>query len=97
MEALMANTDIIAAPTVPRTAPTYAEDRDTPPRLRGLLTGIFNVTGQPSISIPCGFADNLPVGLMVSGRVFDDGCVLRVADAYERATEWHLRFPPAAY
>ena len=95
LEALMATVDLIAAPTVPRAAPTYAEDADTPARLRGLFTGIFNVTGQPSISLPCGFdRRGLPVGLMLSGRAFDERSVLRVADAYQRSTDWHLRRPP---
>jgi aspartyl-tRNA(Asn)/glutamyl-tRNA(Gln) amidotransferase subunit A len=95
LEALMATVDLIAAPTVPRAAPTYAEDAATPARLRGLFTGIFNVTGQPSISLPCGFdGRGLPIGLMLSGRAFDERSVLRAADAYERATDWHLRRPP---
>jgi aspartyl-tRNA(Asn)/glutamyl-tRNA(Gln) amidotransferase subunit A len=95
LEALMATVDLIAAPTVPRAAPTYAEDADTPARLRGHFTGIFNLTGQPSISVPCGFDHRgLPIGLMLSGRAFDERSVFRAADAYERATDWHLRRPP---
>lgn len=94
MEALMATVDVVACPTVPRTAPTYAEDADTPPRLRGLFTGLFSVTGQPSISLPCGVDHRgLPIGLMLSGRAFDERGVLRAADAYQRATDWHLRRP----
>lgn len=97
LEALMTTVDLIAAPTVPRTAPTYAEDADTPARMRGLFTGIFNVTGQPSISLPCGFdRRGLPIGLMLSGRAFDERTVLRAADAYERSTDWHLRRPELA-
>jgi aspartyl-tRNA(Asn)/glutamyl-tRNA(Gln) amidotransferase subunit A len=95
LEDVMATIDLVAAPAVPRVAPTYGEDVGTPARLRGLFTGIFNLTGQPSISVPCGFdRRGLPIGLMLSGRAFDERTVLRVADAYEFATEWHLKRPP---
>ena len=47
-----------------------------------------NVTGHPAISVPCGVVDGLPVGLMVTGRHFDDLTVLRVADAVERSGDW---------
>jgi amidase len=48
----------------------------------------FNVTGHPAISVPCGVADDLPVGLMVVGRHFDDLTVLQVADAVARSGDW---------
>ena len=47
-----------------------------------------NLTGQPAVSVPCGFsAQGLPVGLQISGRLFEDDVVLKVAHAYEQATE----------
>ena len=56
-----------------------------------------NVTGQPSLSIPCGFSqDGLPIGLQLIGRPFDEGTLLRIAAAYEDATAWHRRRPPVA-
>jgi len=55
----------------------------------------FNFTGQPALSIPCGFtSDNLPVGLQIVGRPFDESTVLRIGKAYEIATTWHLKAPP---
>ena len=52
--------------------------------------------GAAGISVPCGFAgDRLPVGLQLTGRMFDEETLLRVADAYERATEWHKQTPAA--
>ena len=53
-----------------------------------------NLTGQPAVSVPCGFSkDGLPVGFQISGRLFEDDLVLKVAHAYEQATEWHKMHP----
>jgi aspartyl-tRNA(Asn)/glutamyl-tRNA(Gln) amidotransferase subunit A len=55
----------------------------------------FDIFGTPAISIPCGFSkDGLPIGLMISGPHFSEGKVLALAQAYEKATEWHTRKPP---
>lgn len=55
----------------------------------------FDVYGTPAISIPCGFSKGgLPIGLMISGPRFSEGKVLALAQAYEAATQWHLRRPP---
>lgn len=54
----------------------------------------FNLTGTPAISVPMGFSDTgLPIGLQVAGKAFDEAMVLRVAHAYETATDWHRRRP----
>jgi aspartyl-tRNA(Asn)/glutamyl-tRNA(Gln) amidotransferase subunit A len=56
---------------------------------------VFNLTGSPSISVPCGFtSDGLPIGLQLVGALFNERTVLRAAHAYEQATEWHRRRPP---
>ena len=58
-------------------------------------TNPFNLLGTPAISVPCGFTgDGLPIGLQLAGRWFDEATVLRAAQAYERATDWHGRRPP---
>ena len=55
----------------------------------------FNLTGSPTISLPCGFTESgLPIGLQLAGRPFDEATVLKVAHAYEQATDWHTRRPP---
>jgi aspartyl-tRNA(Asn)/glutamyl-tRNA(Gln) amidotransferase subunit A len=55
----------------------------------------FNVMGLPAVSIPCGFSKSgLPIGLMIAGPTFSEGKVLALAQAYEKATQWHLRKPP---
>ena len=54
----------------------------------------FNSFGIPAVSIPCGFsADGLPIGLMIAGPRFAEGRVLALANAYEKATDWHTRRP----
>lgn len=55
----------------------------------------FNLTGQPALTVPCGFTTTgLPVGLQFAGRPFGEGTVLRIGHAYEQATPWHRRRPP---
>jgi aspartyl-tRNA(Asn)/glutamyl-tRNA(Gln) amidotransferase subunit A len=62
--------------------------------LRPRNTMPFNVLGQPAISLPCGFTEaGLPIGLQIVGHAFDEAGVLRVAETYERATDWHERRP----
>jgi aspartyl-tRNA(Asn)/glutamyl-tRNA(Gln) amidotransferase subunit A len=91
---LMTRVDLLAMPTFPYPAVTFAEEAATPSWARTSLTRLFNITGQPAISVPCGFSSlNLPIGLQLAGRPFEDATVLRAAHAYEQATDWHLRRP----
>jgi Asp-tRNA(Asn)/Glu-tRNA(Gln) amidotransferase A subunit family amidase len=53
-----------------------------------------NLTGHPAITVPAGFADGLPVGVLVTGPLFREERVLQVAAAFEAATTWHARRPP---
>jgi aspartyl-tRNA(Asn)/glutamyl-tRNA(Gln) amidotransferase subunit A len=92
---LLTRVDLLALPTFPHPAVTFAEDLATPAWGRTSLTRMFNLTGLPAISVPCGFsAAGLPIGLQLAGRPFDDAGVLRAAYAYEQATDWHTRRPP---
>ena len=54
---------------------------------------ITNLTGHPAIALKCGFIDNLPASIMVTGRLYDEATMCRVALAYERATDWHQKHP----
>jgi Asp-tRNA(Asn)/Glu-tRNA(Gln) amidotransferase A subunit family amidase len=51
--------------------------------------GLTNLTGHPAVAVRAGFVANAPVELMVTGRLYDEATVLRVALAYERATTWN--------
>jgi Asp-tRNA(Asn)/Glu-tRNA(Gln) amidotransferase A subunit family amidase len=55
--------------------------------------GLTNLTGHPALALKAGFAANAPIVLMVTGRLYDEATVLRVALAYERATKWHTMNP----
>jgi aspartyl-tRNA(Asn)/glutamyl-tRNA(Gln) amidotransferase subunit A len=94
---LLQEVDLIATPTTHRTAGVTAEI-DTREYGRILtFTAVFDATHQPSISVPCGLdSSGLPVGLMLSGRKFDDSLVLRAAHAYQQATDRHTRKPPVS-
>lgn len=82
--------DILLSPTMPITA-AYADPRDddlpNPMNFPGWMpyTSPFNLTRNPSCSIRCGFADGLPIGLMVTGALYEDLAVLRACRAYEEA------------
>jgi aspartyl-tRNA(Asn)/glutamyl-tRNA(Gln) amidotransferase subunit A len=90
--------DVVAMPTSPTAAFAIGERTSDP--LQMYLADVFtvsaNLAGLPAISVPCGFTPNdLPIGLQLTGRPFDEATLLRAADAYERATPWSTRTPAA--
>jgi aspartyl-tRNA(Asn)/glutamyl-tRNA(Gln) amidotransferase subunit A len=92
--------DLLVGPTTPITATKIgASDVKVGETTMGVIalhtqyTSAFNLNGLPAVTLPCGFADGLPVGLQIVGRAFEEGTVLRAAGAYEEATDWHLRRP----
>ena len=93
--------DAIVAPTTPIAAPQLGQKVTTiegePESVRGALVRMnrpANFTGFPAISIPCGFTrDGLPIGMALHGPEWGEAKLLRIALAYEQATEWHLRHP----
>jgi aspartyl-tRNA(Asn)/glutamyl-tRNA(Gln) amidotransferase subunit A len=95
-----ADFDLVVLPTRRRTPRTIdaaikREETDKPRNPELENTGEFNIYGIPAISVPCGFTSGgLPVGLMIAGPRFSEGRVLALANAFERATEWHKRKPP---
>ena len=86
--------DAILTPTTPTPAFSIGEKTQDP--LQMYLSDIFtisvNLAGIPAISIPCGFTEGeLPVGLQILGKHFDEERILQAAYAYEQSTEWHKR------
>jgi aspartyl-tRNA(Asn)/glutamyl-tRNA(Gln) amidotransferase subunit A len=62
--------------------------------LSDIFTISVNLAGVPGISLPCGLTHSgLPIGMQLIGRHFDEETILRVAFAFEQATEWHTRKP----
>jgi len=57
-------------------------------------TGAFNFLGLPAVTVPCGFADGLPIGAQMIGNLFDDARVLGIANAYEKISKHYLKVPP---
>jgi Asp-tRNA(Asn)/Glu-tRNA(Gln) amidotransferase A subunit family amidase len=101
MRSALESVDVLVTPTTPIAAPRIGEESV---RIGGAeesvliamirCTAPFNATHLPALSLPCGFTRaGLPIGLQIAGRPFDEATVLRVGNAYEQATEWHLRTP----
>lgn len=87
--------DVIIGPTAPTTAFQLGSQVDDPLTmyLNDILTIPVSLAGVPAISVPCGFADGLPVGLQIIGKAFDESSVLRVAHAFETQTDHHKQRP----
>jgi Asp-tRNA(Asn)/Glu-tRNA(Gln) amidotransferase A subunit family amidase len=94
--------DVLATPTIAvppfstklPLGPDRVADEKIDPHLGWIFTWPFNLTGQPAISIPCGWTDDgLPLGLQLAGRRGADGLVLRVAAAIEKEAPWSGRHP----
>ncbi|MDP2606798.1 MAG: Asp-tRNA(Asn)/Glu-tRNA(Gln) amidotransferase subunit GatA [Deltaproteobacteria bacterium] len=88
--------DAILTPTAPTTAFKIGEKTQDPLQmyLSDIYTISVNLAGLPALSLPCGFdGDGMPIGLQIIGKQFDEATILRLAYAYEQATEWHRRKP----
>ena len=100
MKKFMLKFDALITPTMPITAFEAGKLQPADPDNRGKwvnwtpFTYPFNLTQQPAVSIPCGFSKaGLPIGLQIVGRMFEDARVLRIAAAYEAATDFHKMKP----
>ena len=87
--------DVIALPTTPEAAFRLGDRTEDP--LAMYMADIFtvpaNLAGLPSVSVPCGLDEGLPVGLQFMGPPLEDARVLRIADAFQRRTDHHQRRP----
>ena len=89
--------DLVATPTTPTPAFPLGEKTSDPVQmyLNDIFTVSANLTGLPAISLPCGFSETrLPIGLQLTGRMFDEDTLLRAGDAFQRDTAFHTDVPP---
>jgi aspartyl-tRNA(Asn)/glutamyl-tRNA(Gln) amidotransferase subunit A len=87
--------DALITPTSPTVPFKIGEKTDDPLQmyLSDICTLPVNIAGLPAVSIPAGFADGLPIGLQIIGQPFSEETILKIAYAYEQATEWHKKKP----
>jgi aspartyl-tRNA(Asn)/glutamyl-tRNA(Gln) amidotransferase subunit A len=87
--------DVLMGPTTP--TPAFAIGAKTSDPITMYLNDIYtigaNLAGLPAISVPCGFVQDLPVGLQIVGPHFSEARVLNIAHAFQRITDWHTRVP----
>lgn len=102
MRDLLTGVDVLLAPTRYGIAPKIPEPLDrsrdytNPAGERGLrdLTPAGNLAGLPALSLPCGFAENMPIALQLVSRPFSENLILAIGMAFQTATDWHKRRPP---
>ena len=85
--------DALVTPTSPTVPFKIGEKVDDPLQmyLSDVCTLPINIAGLPAISIPAGFAEGLPIGMQIIGKPFSEETLLKIAHAYEQATDWHKR------
>jgi aspartyl-tRNA(Asn)/glutamyl-tRNA(Gln) amidotransferase subunit A len=101
VEQVQQHVDLLVLPTMPVVATPLEETTvEVEPDEEGLtalnrMVASFNLTGQPAMSLPCGFTrTGLPIGLQLVGRHFEEGTVLRAGHAFQLRTDHHRRRPP---
>jgi len=87
--------DVIMSPTTPTPAFKIGEKNDDPISMyySDIYTIAVNLAGLPGMSVPCGFVNNLPVGLQIIAPYFGEAKLLNVAHQYQQVTGWHLEIP----
>jgi aspartyl-tRNA(Asn)/glutamyl-tRNA(Gln) amidotransferase subunit A len=101
LRSIMQKVNALVLPTIPMPA-ILIEQADQDMLIDGVtenatvallrMTMPFNLAGLPAISLPCGFtAGNLPIGLQIVGKPFEESMILRIAHAYQQLTDWHRR------
>ena len=84
-------------PTSPSVAFRFGEKSQDPIAmyLSDIYTIAVNLAGIPGLSLPCGFANDLPVGMQLIGPYWSESRLLNVAHRYQQVTDWHRRVPQA--
>lgn len=87
------NHDLLVSPTCPTTAFKQGEKLGDPLQmyLSDICTIPANLAGIPAMSVPCGIAEGLPIGLQIMGKHFDESTILNAAYAFEKAFGWNLK------
>jgi aspartyl-tRNA(Asn)/glutamyl-tRNA(Gln) amidotransferase subunit A len=99
---LLADIDVLLAPARLGPAPKITQALDRPTRDRPMpntpgLTALIpagNLAGLPALSLPCGFADGMPIAIQLVGRPFTENTLLAIGRAFQERTNWHRRRPP---
>jgi aspartyl-tRNA(Asn)/glutamyl-tRNA(Gln) amidotransferase subunit A len=94
-ERALKRTDVLIAPTMPTPAFKLGEKISDPLTLymADVNTVPVNLSGVPSISLPCGFSNGLPIGLQIMGKHFDEETIIRTAYSFEQNTDFHKKAP----
>ena len=94
LQEVFRHVDALLTPTVAVVAPPAAGvETVEATRVLARLTYGWSFAGLPSLSVPCGFSDGLPVGLQLAGRPWEEATLLRLGASFQRATDWHLQAP----
>ncbi len=95
LDAELEKVDVIITPTQPDIAFKIGEQSDDP--LKMYLEDIFlspaSLAGLPAISVPCGFVNNMPVGMQLIGKRFNEAKIFQIAHNYQKNTDWHTKKP----
>ena len=100
---LLSTVDVLIAPTRSSPAPKITQPLDRPASDRpassvslSALIQAGNLAGLPALSIPCGFANGMPMGLQLVGSPFSENMLLAIGRTFQERTDWHKRRPPIA-
>ena len=103
LDMAMSDADVVYLPALSIPVPSIAQTTQGNPAELAALIGVIthctrgiNLLGLPSVAVPAGFVDGRPLAFQLVGRPFDEGTVLKVADAFQRDTDWHERIPDIA-
>jgi len=94
-ESAFASVDVLLAPVCPTTAFKIGEKTDDPLEmyLSDIYTVATNPAGVPALAVPCGFSNNMPVGMQLIGKHLDEQTLFQVGHAYQQVTDWHTKMP----
>ncbi len=96
---LLSTIDVLIAPTRYEPAPKITQPLDGGIAARSGFSALIpaaNLAGLPALSIPCGFANGMPMGLQLVGTPFSENMLLAIGKTFQDRTDWHKRRPPAA-